>query len=564
MKKSFQTVDLTNKVKERLMSLSEIETQNELNQELDALDAQVAYEQKQDRQKAVISWVTSLSIHAVVLLIAMSVAFTVVEQEMECPPIRVSTIAPPPVKRPDDIKIDRDIIERIVLIESEEKTTDEKNPVVHLDIPDDITSSEDDTTTPTDIKKGREEAVSDMEMGGLSFVGNIGAGGPASGMFGSRTGGGHNRAKVKMGDQGKPADAASDAGLRWLKKHQSPNGMWSATKYFQNCTDGLKCEPGAEMSGDEDVAMTGYAVLCFLGQGFDHKTPNKYRPVVQKGIEYLLSVQKPEGLMGDRNYEHPVAAMALVEAYGLSNDPAIRESAQKAVNFILTRQSKLKDDEYSRLGWDYVAPNAKRNDISVSGWNIMALKSAFGAGLNVGEGINGSKKLLEGAWKSANKDWAKLTNPYTDKSVFPYTWNADADTTERDHLSFVGATCAVFLGHKSGDIMLETLLNDAENRWIKSGAYKKNNYACYYLSLAQFQAGGDRWKLCLETLIPNSIETQRKTQDCLNGSWDYQDQSWHGKDTGRVLSTCYNILNLQVAYRYAQVNGGMDKILKKK
>jgi len=543
-------------LKERVMSIINSKTEEELNQEFQEIDKMMEEEDRKLRNKGILSWVTSAAMHLTMLLLIGTIAFTMAEPEQEIPPVRITSIPIPPMKTPEEKPKDRELIEKMVIMESETVTDAPINPITALEEIDEIASSEDDTETPTEMRKGREEAKADSEWGGNAFVGVIGVGGPAGGMFGSRTGGGKVRARAKMGPSGKSADGATEAGLRWLKKHQSPNGQWSATRYFSNCTDAIKCEPGADASGDEDAAMTGYSVLCFLGQGYDHKTPNKFRPVVKRGIEYLISIQKPDGLIGERNYEHPVATMALVEAYGMSSDPELRKPAQLAVDMILARQSKLKDDEYSRIGWDYVKPNAKRNDISVSGWNVMALKSAFGAGFNVGEGVTGSKNFLEGAWKAANPNWAKLSDPYKDKSIFPYVWNAEANTFEKEHLSFVGATCAVFMGHRSGDIMLESLLNDAEDRWVKSGAYKKNNYASYYLSLAQFQAGGERWKLCLDTIIPYAIETQRKTEDCFDGSWDYQGQSWHGADTGRVLSTVYNILNLQVAYRYAQVNPG--------
>ena len=537
------------------MSIIESQTEEDLKQEFQEIDRMMGEEDRNYRNKTILSWVSSAVMHLTVLLLIGTIAFTMAEPEQEIPPTRIVSIPLPPVKTIEEKPKDRELIEKIVIMESETVTDAPVNPITALEEIDEIASSEDDTETPTEMRKGREEAKADSEWGGNAFVGVIGVGGPSGGMFGSRTGGGKVRARAKMGPTGKSAESATEAGLRWLKKHQSPNGQWSATRYFANCTEAIKCEPGKDKSGDEDAAMTGYAVLCFLGQGYDHKTPNKFRPVVKKGIEYLISIQKPDGLIGERNYEHPVAAMALVEAYGMSSDPELRKPAQLAVDMILARQSYEKEnDPYSGLLWDYTKPNANRNDLSCSGWAIMCLKSAVGAGLNVKDSITGAKKSIERVWKAANPDWDKKLDPYKDTTIFPYTWNANTNVTDKDHLSFVGATCAVFLGHKSGDIMLETLVNDAINRWITSGRYKQNNYSVYYLSMVLFQMGGDRWKLALETLIPYAIQTQRKTEDCFDGSWDYADQRWHGSDTGRVLSTCYNILNLQVAYRYAQVN----------
>lgn len=547
------------------MTLSDVETQDELQNEMQLLEQEELNLKREERKKTLIGWTISLSLHACLFLFMTTIAFTMMEnEEFETPPVRVSILPDPPQKKIIEQRNERDILEKVVLVETEQESND-KGPISDILTPTEMeTNTEAETDLTNNQAKGREEAISDMEMGSTGVMSFIGVGNGASGMFGNRTGTGKARSKSKMGPFGKPADAATDAGLRWLMRHRSPNGMWSASKYYLNCTVGNKCEPGKEQSGDEDMAMTGYSLLCFLGSGYDHKTPNRYRKVVKNGLDYIIANQKPDGLCGERNYEHAVATMALVEAYGVSNDPELRKPAQKAVDVLVARQAMIGADEYKRLGWDYVSPNAKRNDISVSGWCIMALKSAIGAGLNVGEGMTGSKEFIVKAWKSANPDWEKKTDPYKDTTVFPYCYNGETNVTERDHLSFVGATCAVFLGHKSGDIMLETLLNEAEKRWIDSGNYKNNNYAVYYLGMAQFQAGGERWQKYLNTVIPFAIDAQRKSEDCYDGSWNWEGQSWHGADTGRVLSTCYNILNLEVAYRYAQVNGGLDILKKKK
>jgi hypothetical protein len=561
MKKRYATTDLTTRVKEKIMSLSQVETHTELENELQLLEQEATTLKKEERKRALVGWTISLSMHAILFLLMTSIAFTMIEKEdIEAPPVRVAVLpTPPPKKVVEEHKI-RELLEKTVLVETEQESND-KGPVTILELPTVVDSTTEDEKV-SEQPKGREEAISDMEMGSTGVMSFIGVGGGSAGMFGNRSGSGKVRAKSKMGPYGKSADGATETGLRWLMRHQSPNGMWSASRYYLNCTLNGKCEPGKEQSGDEDAAMTGYAVLCFLGAGYDHKSPNKFRKVVKNGVEYLLTIQKPDGIIGERNYEHAVSTMALVEAYGISNDPDLRKPAQKAVDALIARQAMLNGDEYKRLGWDYVNANSKRNDLSVSGWCIMALKSAHGAGLNIGESMNGAKEFINKAWKSANPDWDKKTDPYKDVTVFPYCYNGDTNVAEKDHLSFVGATCAVFLGHKSGDPMLETLLNDSEKRWIDNGMYKRNSYAVYYLGMSQFQAGGDRWQKYLNVVIPYAIDAQKKTEDCYDGSWDWEGQTWHGSDTGRVLTTCYNILNLEVAYRYAQVNG-IDLIKKK-
>jgi hypothetical protein len=537
-----------------------------------------------NKYAGVISWVVSGALHATVIMLLGTVYYLVKEEAPEAPPVRVTAIPPPPPKKEEKPKLERELLDPKVTLDVATES-DKPNPLSQLDLPDENSQREEENDNP--VPKGREEAVADSEMGGQGAFMAIGAGGGSAGMFGSRSGGGRKRA-VGKGGGSKGSESAVDAALRWFKKHQSPNGMWDAEKYFQNCTEDPKCEPGQyfEHPAEEvNVAMTGYALLAFLGAGYDHKTPNKYKATVKKGIDYLISIQKPEGLLGARNYEHPVATMALAEAYAMTADTDLRGPAQKAVDIIIKRQNqdpKSGDAAYAGLGWDYVDPSS-RNDTSVSGWNVMALKSAYAGGLSIGNGMEGAKRMTDRAWKAANTkmpwcaDWQRL-DPYKDISRFPYVWNTgdeainpDSDQigkwdsaknapldgyegTQHD-MAPVGMVLAVFLGHKAGDPMLETLANYV-TKFQTPTSYPCNTYYMYYNTLGVFQVGGEKWKKWNSTVRDMLVNSQRKSTDCFDGSWDWENTVFHGYQTGRVLSTAYNALCLEVYYRYAQVTGG--------
>ena len=377
-----------------------------------------------DRASGVPAWFISAAVHALAAMIFWGVAFVALDPPFELPPMRPSILPLPPkpvvttpVTRTSETKPDLEVpveqnpalVDAVVLITDER--TDSENDVV------------------ADSPKGREEAVANSEAGATGVSRAIGAAAFSSGLRGTRTGGGKRRAIAKGGGT-YVSERAVDAALNWFKRHQSANGMWDVEKYQLNCSEAPKCEPGStgdSGGSDANVAMTGYAVLCFLGAGYDHKAPNRFRTTVQKGLEYLRSVQKADGLLGARNYEHAVATMALAEAYAMTSDPDLKQPAQDAIKAVLARQSrdaKAADAQYSGLGWDYTDPRPERNDSSVSGWNVMALKSGLAAGLDVGHGMMGAKTWLERAWKAANKDWAKLGDPYSATSSFPYTWDA--------------------------------------------------------------------------------------------------------------------------------------------
>ena len=90
-----------------------------------------------------------------------------------------------------------------------------------------------------------------------------------------------------------------------------------------------------------------------------------------------------------RNYEQGVT-MALAEAYAMSEDSRLRAPLQKALQVLQDRQAPSG-------GWNYTSANEGRHDSSVTGWCLMALKSAKAADMPVGDswsrGKNGCKVL---------------------------------------------------------------------------------------------------------------------------------------------------------------------------
>jgi len=499
-------------------------------------------------------WFISVGVHCLFALIFYYAVWATAEEDAELPPMKVTTIEPPP-KKDEKKELERQLETTVEINVAAE--ADVAAPINNLEVPlEEKTTSEDQNEA--EQNKGREEAVASSETGNTGAFMAIGAGGGSAGMFGSRSGGGKRRALAKGGGT-RASESAVDAALRWFKRHQSPNGMWEPEKYHLNCTETPKCEPGdgSKHGSDATVASTGYAILCFLGAGYDHKTPNKYKTTVEKGLEYLRTIQTGEGNLGPRNYEHAVATMALAEAFAMTNDPDLKQPAQKGINVLMERQakdSKAKDSSYSGLGWDYVRGNPARNDSSVTGWCVMALKSGLAGGLNVGNSMEGAKQWLRRAWEASNPDWKKLTDPYADISEFPYCWNADTDGVEHPSgRAPMGALCAVFLGHHQGDLMLETLCNYIMQKQMPK-KFPCNSYYMYYNTLAIFQAGGPRWDTWNNSVRDMLVEAQRKGDGCFDGSWN-PDNAGPGSDVGRLIITAYCCLSLEVYYRYKQVGG---------
>ncbi|MCH8922969.1 MAG: hypothetical protein IIA67_07455 [Planctomycetes bacterium] len=199
------------------------------------------------------------------------------------------------------------------------------------------------------------------------------------------------------------SELAVQRGLIWLDKHQAKDGRWTLHRFGQEC----KRHGGGQCNGhgstNSDAAATGFALLPFLGAGNTHREGD-YRPTVDRGLKWLVSVQKSNGDLytgGNANghmYSHAIATIALCEAYGMTGDPALRGPAQKAIDFIVAAQHKPSG------GWRY-RPNQK-GDTSVVGWQVMALKSGQMATppLNVPQAtLDGATKWLDSVEGQGNK-----------------------------------------------------------------------------------------------------------------------------------------------------------------
>ena len=143
-------------------------------------------------------------------------------------------------------------------------------------------STEDEEVSEASEAKGREEAVSSSETGGSGAFMAIGAGGGSAGAFGNRNGGGKSAPLVPTAVAAHPkAPLMLPCAGSSVIKAPTACGTWMATL---STVPWLvpSANPGKGHTGDEgDAAMTGYAVLAFLGGGYDHRTPNKYRATVK-------------------------------------------------------------------------------------------------------------------------------------------------------------------------------------------------------------------------------------------------------------------------------------------
>ena len=200
-------------------------------------------------------------------------------------------------------------------------------------------------------------------------------------------------------------------------------------------------------------------------------------------------------------YAQGLATIAICEAYGLSQDPKLRRPAQLAVDYIVWAQ----DDNGG--GWRYGPKQA--GDTSVVGWQVMALKSAQMAGLNVPE-------------KTMKKAMEYLDNCMADNGGYGYVGKGASPT-----MSAVGLLCRQYLqawGPKHA-----MLSKGVANHIIGKNHGVRNMYYTYYATQVMHHFGGKAWDEWNVKTRDELIATQNKTNGPDDGSWDPRGGHAHGR-----------------------------------
>jgi hypothetical protein len=358
---------------------------------------------------------------------------------------------------------------------------------------------------------------------------------PLAGSFYGRSG--STREKVlREGGGTKESEAAVALGLKWLVRNQLSDGRWQLDGDFP------------DQGGSNDIAATAFGLLPLLGAGYTHlkaknSTDNPFDKPIEKALWYLMSKQsKKTGAFSttpdpkDNNvnmYAHGLATIAMCEAYGLSQDPALRKSAQMAVNYILYAQ-------HEAGGWRYHAKQA--GDLSVAGWQIMALKSAKMAGLNVPEkAFRDAQKFVDACNESKAIDTKR-----GDTEGYGYIGPGATPT-----MSAVGLLCRQYLQAWGPQ-------NDRMDKGVKTNIMRtlppekgppRNMYYYYYATQVMHHFGGESWTKWNEKMRESLVKSQDKTSGKLQGSWDSRGDP-HSGAGGRLMYTSLALLTLEVYYRH--------------
>jgi hypothetical protein len=382
----------------------------------------------------------------------------------------------------------------------------------------------------TEIASAFDSNLSNTALGPLG--GAAGRGG-LGGKYGGRPSGGSNKPQIRRA-------------LRWLALHQDADGRWDADGFMKHDTKGQSCDGAG--SPTHDVGVTGLALLAFLADGNTIQR-GRYADHVRRGVQWLRSQQGDSGRFGtdatnDFIYDHCLATLAMCEAMGLSRYRILRSPVQSAINYLEHHRNPYGT-------WRY-QPRSGDSDTSVTGWALMALKSAKDFDLQV----NPNAFAATGHFLDEMTDPASGRCGYNQRGGLSSRHHGAHATafppTLGETMTAVGLFSRFFLGQDPADHAVmkaaaDTILSKPP-RTAEPGAI--DHYYWYYATYALYQMGGQAWRQWSKSLSPAVEKTQREDGN-FAGSWD-PNGAW-GETGGRVYSTAILVLTLQAYYRYTRV-----------
>ncbi len=331
------------------------------------------------------------------------------------------------------------------------------------------------------------------------------------------------------------SEAAVAKALKWIAKHQMPNGAWTFQHTLVRRDSGG--DPGDPQRAKAFNAATALALLPFLGAGQTHMT-GEYKDTVRRGLLFLVSNGKPKVIggmptldftePGGTLYSHGLVAIVLCEAFAMSEDPALLGPAQATLNFTFYAQN-------SDGGWRYRPRSREAGDTSVTGWHVMALKSGYMAHLTVPPAsVRGSIAFLDRVQSDGG-------------SMYGYT---DRSTSLRPGCTAIGLLCRMYTGwDKSHPGIQKGVAHLA-----KVGVDKKDIYYNYYAAQVLRQYGGPEWDR-FNVELRDWLVAEQNDSGGAAGSWHFPNSKSHRGPTegGRLLSTAFATMILEVYYRHMPI-----------
>jgi hypothetical protein len=322
-------------------------------------------------------------------------------------------------------------------------------------------------------------------------------------------------------------DIAVDRAVTWLQSKQR--------------------EDGAILDRSHDTTMTALAIMAMASVGVQPGTASPQGQSMQRALAFVLRDDRVDakGYFGDRDgsrmYGHGIITLMLTEMLGMGTtqeqDVLIHDRCQKAIDVILSAQGTRKPVQ-ARGGWRYT-PSASDADLSVSVWQLMALRSAKNDGLDVpAEAIADAVEYLRRSYASP-LDRNGL--PEKKASGFCYEPNQNNPT-------FTMTAAGLLAMQVCGEYESPLTIGAADWLLVHPPQWKERfcSYGTYYYAQGMYQRGGEHAKVAAQL-----VQEMLLPRQAADGSW--LAENGEEKNHGAVYSTAMAVLSLSVKYHFLPI-----------
>lgn len=307
-----------------------------------------------------------------------------------------------------------------------------------------------------------------------------------------------------------------------------------------------QADSGSISAGQYETAMTSLATMAMASIGMTPADATPPGRAMRRAVDFVVGEQRrtSDGYFGQvdgsRMYGHGITTLMLSEMLGMGadtrQDAAIERACQAGIAVILEAQQARKQPAH-RGGWRYT-PDAADSDLSVSVWQLMALRSAKTDGLEVPDAaIAAAVAYLQRSCTSPVDDEGRPTRP---ESGFAYTpGGGDIQYA----MTAAGVLAMQVCGQYEAPAVQQAVA------WLRSHPPTWGTryffYGTYYYAQAMHQQGGETAEAA-----ERQVRTALLPRQQPDGSWNPE-----GEESGasRVYATSLAILSLSVRYHYLPI-----------
>jgi hypothetical protein len=300
-------------------------------------------------------------------------------------------------------------------------------------------------------------------------------------------------------------------------------------------------ESGSIHDKKNQTAMTALSILAFCAGGHQPVDKSPEGKLLRRAVEFILQDERTDenGYYGEKDgsrmYGHGIVSLTLAELLGMGvsneQDQRIRERLTKAVQVILRAQDQKKPDNRNHYGgWRY-APHANDSDLSVSIWQLLTLRAAANAGLDVPD------TAIDKAVRYLKTCFTRRDNKKDGIEMGACSYQPDRGPT------YASAAAGLLALQVCGEYEAREAVMSAE--WLKTHDLEYDNrhffYGTYYYAQGLYQRGGE-----YAEHARREIETMLLPRQEEDGSW--KAGNGEERNVGQVYATAMAVLSLSVKY----------------